>query len=127
MTATSSTGSRASERDELRGRAVQLAGGRSGPAEGVDDLGRLIVGGVAHSSAEVERVDVSSSRAQSTTSVCASSTRVGVWNTYRARISTVSAEASQRPLLGTSRARSTTHGCPAATEHVPTVAQAFAV
>lgn len=45
-------------RDELRGRAVQLAGGRAGPAEGVDDLGRLIVGGVAHSSAEVERVDV---------------------------------------------------------------------
>jgi BirA family biotin operon repressor/biotin-[acetyl-CoA-carboxylase] ligase len=46
------------QRDELRGRTVQLAGGRSGPAEGVDELGRLIVGGVAHSSAEVERVDV---------------------------------------------------------------------
>jgi len=46
------------ERDELRGRTVRLAGGRSGPVEGVDAQGRLIVDGVAHSSAEVERVDI---------------------------------------------------------------------
>jgi BirA family biotin operon repressor/biotin-[acetyl-CoA-carboxylase] ligase len=46
------------ERDELLGRTVRLAGGRSGPVEGVDEHGRLIVDGVAHSSAEVERVEV---------------------------------------------------------------------
>jgi BirA family biotin operon repressor/biotin-[acetyl-CoA-carboxylase] ligase len=46
------------ERDELRGRTVSLTGGRSGPVEGVDEQGRLIVDGVPHSSAEVERVDV---------------------------------------------------------------------
>jgi len=46
------------ERDELLGRTVRLAGGRSGPVEGVDEVGRLVVGGVAHSSAEVESVDV---------------------------------------------------------------------
>ena len=40
------------------GAVVRLAGGLSGTAQGVDELGRLIVNGVAHSSAEVERVDV---------------------------------------------------------------------
>jgi len=45
------------ERDELRGRTVHLVGGASGPAEGVDELGRLLVAGKAHSSAEVERLD----------------------------------------------------------------------
>ena len=45
-------------RDELRGRTVELVDGRRGVCEGVDELGRLIVGGRAHTSAEVERVDV---------------------------------------------------------------------
>jgi BirA family transcriptional regulator, biotin operon repressor / biotin---[acetyl-CoA-carboxylase] ligase len=46
------------ERDELRGRTVQLVGGRRGLCEGVDELGRLIVDGHAHTSAEVERVEM---------------------------------------------------------------------
>ena len=46
------------ERDELRGRRVSLAGGGSGRCEGVDADGRLLVEGRAHSSAEVERVDL---------------------------------------------------------------------
>ena len=45
-------------RDELRGRILQLVGGRRGLCEGVDELGRLIVDGHAHSSAEVERVEM---------------------------------------------------------------------
>jgi BirA family transcriptional regulator, biotin operon repressor / biotin---[acetyl-CoA-carboxylase] ligase len=44
-------------RDELRGRQVRLVGGRRGICEGVDQLGRLIVDGRAHTSAEVERVE----------------------------------------------------------------------
>jgi BirA family transcriptional regulator, biotin operon repressor / biotin---[acetyl-CoA-carboxylase] ligase len=46
------------DRDELRGRTVQLVGGRRGLCEGVDELGRLIVDGHAHTSAEVERVEM---------------------------------------------------------------------
>jgi BirA family biotin operon repressor/biotin-[acetyl-CoA-carboxylase] ligase len=46
------------DRDELRGHAVQLVGGRRGLCEGVDELGRLIVDGHAHSSAEVELVEM---------------------------------------------------------------------
>jgi BirA family transcriptional regulator, biotin operon repressor / biotin---[acetyl-CoA-carboxylase] ligase len=46
------------ERDELRGHTVQLVGGRRGLCEGVDELGRLIVDGHAHTSAEVERVEM---------------------------------------------------------------------
>ena len=46
------------ERDELRGRRVSLTGGGSGRCEGVDANGRLLVEGRAHSSAEVERVDL---------------------------------------------------------------------
>jgi BirA family biotin operon repressor/biotin-[acetyl-CoA-carboxylase] ligase len=46
------------ERDELRGRRVVLAGSAAGVSGGVDELGRLLVDGRAHSSAEVERVDV---------------------------------------------------------------------
>jgi len=46
------------ERDELQGRMVMLAGGRSGRCDGAGPDGRLIVDGVAHSSAEVERVEV---------------------------------------------------------------------
>ena len=46
------------DRDELRGRTVQLVGGRRGLCEGVDELGRLIVDGHAHTSAEVERVEI---------------------------------------------------------------------
>ena len=45
-------------RDELRGRTVELVDGRRGLCEGVDELGRLIVDGHPHTSAEVERVDV---------------------------------------------------------------------
>lgn len=45
------------ERDELRGRAVRLAGGPTGLAEGVDTLGRLLLSGRALTSAEVELVD----------------------------------------------------------------------
>jgi BirA family biotin operon repressor/biotin-[acetyl-CoA-carboxylase] ligase len=44
-------------RDELRGRTVRLVGGRSGLCEGVDEQGRLVVDGRAHTSAEVERVE----------------------------------------------------------------------
>ncbi|MDX6495109.1 MAG: BirA family transcriptional regulator [Gaiellales bacterium] len=46
------------DRDELRGHTVQLVAGRRGLCEGVDELGRLIVDGHAHTSAEVERVEV---------------------------------------------------------------------
>jgi BirA family biotin operon repressor/biotin-[acetyl-CoA-carboxylase] ligase len=46
------------DRDELRGLTVQLVGGRRGLCEGVDELGRLIVDGHAHTSAEVERVEM---------------------------------------------------------------------
>jgi BirA family biotin operon repressor/biotin-[acetyl-CoA-carboxylase] ligase len=46
------------DRDELRGRTGQLVGGRRGLCEGVDELGRLIVDGHAHTSAEVERVEM---------------------------------------------------------------------
>jgi BirA family biotin operon repressor/biotin-[acetyl-CoA-carboxylase] ligase len=49
-------------RDELRGRTVVLVRGRRGLCEGVDEFGRLVVDGVAHSSAEVERVEVVTSR-----------------------------------------------------------------
>jgi len=45
------------ERDELRGRSVRLVGGPAGVAGGVDGAGRLLVGGRAFTSAEVERVD----------------------------------------------------------------------
>jgi BirA family biotin operon repressor/biotin-[acetyl-CoA-carboxylase] ligase len=45
-------------RDELRGRTVELVDGRRGLCEGVDELGRLIVDGHPHTSAEVERVEV---------------------------------------------------------------------
>jgi hypothetical protein len=44
------------ERDELRGRFVELAGGARGCCEGVDASGRLVVDGVAHTSAEVTTV-----------------------------------------------------------------------
>jgi len=43
-------------RDELKGRMVELVGGGRGLCEGVDELGRLMVDGHPHSSAEVERV-----------------------------------------------------------------------
>ncbi len=45
------------ERDELRGREVELVGEGRGRCQGVDDLGRLIVDGRAFSSAEIERVN----------------------------------------------------------------------
>jgi BirA family biotin operon repressor/biotin-[acetyl-CoA-carboxylase] ligase len=45
-------------RDELRGHTVQLVGGRRGLCEGVDELGRLVVDGRPHTSAEVERVEM---------------------------------------------------------------------
>src|SRR5689334_17835134 len=45
------------ERDELRGRTVVLVGGSEGTADGVDAEGRLIVGGHAYSSAQIERVE----------------------------------------------------------------------
>jgi BirA family biotin operon repressor/biotin-[acetyl-CoA-carboxylase] ligase len=44
------------ERDELRGRRVELAGGAAGLCTGVDGEGRLVVGGRAHTSAEVTAV-----------------------------------------------------------------------
>lgn len=44
--------------DGLAGRWVTLAGGGEGVCDGVDQLGRLIVGGVSHSSAEVTSVIV---------------------------------------------------------------------
>jgi BirA family biotin operon repressor/biotin-[acetyl-CoA-carboxylase] ligase len=44
------------ERDELRGRRVELAGGAAGLCTGVDEHGRLVVGGRAHTSAEVTAV-----------------------------------------------------------------------
>ena len=47
------------ERNELSGRRVRLSGGAEGIVDGVDGDGRLVVGGVAHASAEVERVEVS--------------------------------------------------------------------
>jgi BirA family biotin operon repressor/biotin-[acetyl-CoA-carboxylase] ligase len=47
------------ERNELAGRRVRLAGGADGTVDGVDGDGRLVVDGVAHASAEVERVEVS--------------------------------------------------------------------
>ena len=45
------------DRNELRGRRVRLAGGAEGTCDGVDGEGRLVVDGVPHTSAEVERVD----------------------------------------------------------------------
>jgi BirA family transcriptional regulator, biotin operon repressor / biotin---[acetyl-CoA-carboxylase] ligase len=45
-------------RDDLRGHTVQLVGGRGGLCEGVDALGRLVVDGHPHTSAEVERVEM---------------------------------------------------------------------
>ncbi len=47
------------ERDDLRGRRVSLAGGDEGLCDGVDDAGRLVVAGVAHTADEVVAVDVS--------------------------------------------------------------------
>ena len=47
------------ERDDLRGRRVSLAGGDEGICDGVDDAGRLVVAGVAHTADEVVAVDVS--------------------------------------------------------------------
>ena len=58
MTATSSTGSRASSATSCAAVPCSWPAAGRDRREGVDDLGRLIVGGVAHSSAEVERVDV---------------------------------------------------------------------
>jgi len=49
------------ERDELRGRTVTLVGGRHGRCDGAASDGRLVVDGVAHSSAEIERVEVEAS------------------------------------------------------------------
>jgi BirA family biotin operon repressor/biotin-[acetyl-CoA-carboxylase] ligase len=49
-------------RDELAGRTVRLAGGGEGTVDGIDADGRLVVGGIPHASAEVERVDVSPRR-----------------------------------------------------------------
>jgi BirA family biotin operon repressor/biotin-[acetyl-CoA-carboxylase] ligase len=46
------------DRDELRGRHVTLVGAGSGISEGVDGDGRLLLGGRAYSSAEVERVEL---------------------------------------------------------------------
>jgi BirA family biotin operon repressor/biotin-[acetyl-CoA-carboxylase] ligase len=46
------------ERDELRGREVELAGGARGICEGVDAAGRLVVAGRPHTSAEVTAVIV---------------------------------------------------------------------
>jgi BirA family transcriptional regulator, biotin operon repressor / biotin---[acetyl-CoA-carboxylase] ligase len=46
------------ERDDLRGRRVRLAGGDAGLCAGVDDAGRLVVAGVAHTADEVVAVDV---------------------------------------------------------------------
>jgi BirA family biotin operon repressor/biotin-[acetyl-CoA-carboxylase] ligase len=50
------------ERDELRGQHVELAGGATGYCAGVDASGRLIVDGVAHTSAEVTTVLVGAER-----------------------------------------------------------------
>jgi BirA family biotin operon repressor/biotin-[acetyl-CoA-carboxylase] ligase len=50
------------ERDELRGRHVELAGGASGVSAGVDAAGRLVVAGRAHTSAEVTAVLVGAER-----------------------------------------------------------------
>lgn len=44
------------ERDELRGRRVELAGGATGACTGVDASGRLVVDGRPHTSAEVTAV-----------------------------------------------------------------------
>jgi|SRR5689334_9933446 len=49
-------------RNELAGRTVRLAGGGEGRVDSVDAEGRLVVNGVAHASAEVERVEVSPPR-----------------------------------------------------------------
>lgn len=49
-------------RDELRGRWVELTGGASGECDGVDERGRLVVGGRAHTSAEVTAVIVATNR-----------------------------------------------------------------
>jgi BirA family transcriptional regulator, biotin operon repressor / biotin---[acetyl-CoA-carboxylase] ligase len=49
-------------RDELRGRWVDLAGGERGECGGVDEQGRLLVGGRAHTSAEVTGVIVVADR-----------------------------------------------------------------
>jgi BirA family transcriptional regulator, biotin operon repressor / biotin---[acetyl-CoA-carboxylase] ligase len=46
------------ERDELRGRRVELAGGATGVCAGVDLYGRLVVDGRPHTSAEVTAVFV---------------------------------------------------------------------
>ncbi len=46
------------EHDQLQGRRVALAGGLEGLCDGVDSSGRLVVAGVAHSSAEVTAVTV---------------------------------------------------------------------
>ncbi len=54
------------ERDELRGRTVELAGGARGPCDGVDEHGRLVVAGRPHSSAEVSAVLVGADRAHYT-------------------------------------------------------------
>jgi BirA family transcriptional regulator, biotin operon repressor / biotin---[acetyl-CoA-carboxylase] ligase len=50
------------ERDELRGRRVELTGGARGVCEGVDQYGRLVVAGRAHTSAEVTAVLVGAER-----------------------------------------------------------------
>lgn len=50
------------ERDELRGRHVELAGGASGISTGVDVAGRLVVAGRPHTSAEVTAVLVGADR-----------------------------------------------------------------
>ena len=50
------------DRDELRGRWVELAGGARGECDGVDEHGRLVVGGRAHTSAEVSAVIVGADR-----------------------------------------------------------------
>lgn len=47
------------ERDDLRGRRVRLAGGDAGVCDGVDEAGRLVVAGVAHTADEVVAVDLS--------------------------------------------------------------------
>ena len=46
-------------RDDLRGRRVRLAGGDEGECDGVDERGRLVVAGVAHTADEVVAVVVS--------------------------------------------------------------------
>jgi BirA family transcriptional regulator, biotin operon repressor / biotin---[acetyl-CoA-carboxylase] ligase len=54
------------ERDELRGRRVELAGGARGHCEGVDASGRLVVSGLPHTSAEVTAVLVGADHAHYT-------------------------------------------------------------